>query len=313
MDSNYGLMDAVKRNVLYFILWIACATTAHATRIDIIVPPESAAHIDLAQAARHALLQRDASLKIEITNSVDSDSKSADLAIAIGDLLLPWSGSSANRYPATICFYVGSSRFAGSVPKRSNISALFRDQPLERQLKLAAMLLPESARFALLYSSDGPPPGYQRLAEGHDTVTAIDVSGRTDWPRTISQLMLDHDALIAIDDQQLYNRDTIRSVLLTTYRHGRVVIGPSRPFVNAGSLASAYTPSDQYLNQLTEMVSQYLQNGRLPTPQYPTMFRVAVNRQVAESLDLKVPDEDVLTERLQQSDRHLGQECSDGC
>ena len=223
MDSSYGLMDAVKRIALLFIVWIACAASAQATRIDIVVPPESASHTDLARAARYALLQQDKSLQINIV-SADSGSD-ADLAIAIGDLLLPWSGSSANRYPATICFYVSSSRFVRSTPKRDQLSALFRDQPLQRQLLLATLLLPERARFALLYGSDGPPPGFAQLsgAAGNVNVTAIDVSGRSDWPRTISELMVDHDALIAIDDG-LKVGETVATSGLLKLRSGVTVV-----------------------------------------------------------------------------------------
>jgi len=313
MDCKYRLKDAVKRIALLFIAWFACTTTVLAARIDIVVPPDGAAHADLAGAARYALLQRDPSLQINIINAEQIEPARADLVIVVGDLLLPWSSSDANRYPATICFYVSSNRFISSVGKNPHISALFRDQPLRRQLKLAELLLSKKARFALLYNSDNPPLGLDHIDTTDSRVTAIDVRGRDNWPRTISELMVDHHALIAIDDNQLYNRDTIRSVLLTTYRHGRVVIGPSRPFVSAGSLASAYTASDQYLNQLTDMVFQYLERGQLPAAQYPQTFRVAVNKQVADSLDLKIPNEDELTERLQQSDRQLGQECSDGC
>lgn len=306
-------MDAVKRIALLLTAWLACAMSAFAARIDIIVPPDSATHTDLARAARYALQQHDPGLQIEITSADSGRPMDADLAIAIGDLLLPWSGSSANRYPATICFYVGASRFRAITGDRQRLSALFRDQPLERQLHLAELLLPEQARFALLYGSDGPPLQLRRLTDAGQPITAVDISGRSDWPRAISELMVNHSALIAIDDDRLYNRDTIRSVLLTTYRHGRVVIGPSRPFVNAGSLASAYTASDEYLNQLTDMVLRFLRERRLPPPQYPKVFRVAVNQQVASSLGLKIPDEDELTERLRYLDRQLGQECSDGC
>ncbi len=304
-------MEAVKRIALILMLWVACAVGAQAARIDIIVPPGNAAHADLARAARHALLQRDANLQIDIREA--GDGRDASLAIAIGDLLLPWSISSANRYPATINFYVNSSRFNTIDGRHAKQSALFRDQPIERQLRLAALILPRDARFAMLYGNDGPPPGYDKLVAGRAPITAIDVSQRSDWPRTIAELMLDHNALIAIDDPLLYNRDTIRSVLLTTYRRGRVVIGPSRPFVNAGSLASAYTSSDQYLNQLADMVFHFLRRGVLPMPQYPAAFRVAVNRQVADSLNLEIPDENTLTESLQRSYKHLGQECPDGC
>lgn len=114
--------------------------------------------------------------------------------------------------------------------------------------------------------------------------------------------------LLAVDDFLLYNRDTIRSILLTTYRHGKVVIGPSQAFVNAGSLASCYTTMEQFLRQLHGSVEFWLRSGSLPAPAHGTHYRIAINRQVATSLGLDIPDHAFLIRTMQS-----GGECDNEC
>ena len=101
---------------------------------------------------------------------------------------------------------------------------------------------------------------------------------------------------------------------------GTVILGGANTFTGstnvsggtlklAGSLASTYTTSEQYLEQLRQMVHSWLQQGRLPAAQYPRFYQIAVNQQVASSLGLKLADEKTLYEQMP---NQVG-ECGDGC
>jgi hypothetical protein len=290
---------------LLMLLLAAAAGSAAAGAVDIAIPLQGSGHGDVAKAMRHALLRLDPDLQISIVTVDPSQpplpNRGAKLLIAVGEQLLSWAAA-ADTYAATLCFYVGSADF-DRIGNRNGrkLGALFRDQPLPRQLQLAQLLLPHLSRLAVIYRASETPPWLEQLQERKPVaVTAIDVAERGDWIKAVSDLMVDHDALLAIDDSHLYNRNTVRSILLTTYRHRRVLIGPSRPFVTAGSLASAYTTSDQYLAQLVQMVAVYLEQGQLPEPQYPAEFHVAINYQVAASLGLQLPDEQTVAHRLRE-------------
>jgi hypothetical protein len=301
-------MDLLKRaakHLLGLLLLIALAAPAMATTVHIAIPLEQSGHADLAKAIRHALLQGDPTLQVKIL-AIDADAPAdegrAELLITVGEQLLPWAASRTD-YGAILCFYTHAAHFRQLSWPRGKATALYREQPLTRQLDLARLLLPELADVALIYRQGDAPAQLNNLQNLSDIrLTTVDVEGRDNWVRTLSELMVEHQALLAVDDPILYNRNTVRSILLTTYRHGRVLIGPSRPFVTAGSLASVYTTSDQYLAQLVGMSASYLSRGELPEPQYPDQFQVAINYQVAASLGMRLPEENDVAARLRQEE-----------
>jgi ABC-type uncharacterized transport system substrate-binding protein len=306
----------LKRIFLFFLIVSLNAAAAVGadlsdSHVDILIPADNPSMHDLAKGMQHSLAHAHTGLVITIRTQKDTvpDQAARGLAIAIGDNLLSWSSSNQNPYAATINFYVSSIKFnAVNQPARS--AALYRDQPLTRQLQLARLLLPNLQRVALIHGSDGPPANLAAIQrENNVTIETAAVNDKPDWAKLLSQLMIDNDVLLGLDDAEVYNSGTIRSILLTTYRRGKILIGPNRPFVTAGSLASAYTSSEQFLHQLNTMVGEYLQQGKLPESQYPKRYRIAINQQVAASLGLNLPDEKTLYESLQ---KKLGV-CGDDC
>lgn len=281
-------------------------------RIDIVIPANNPNLTDMAGGIEHALTQRWPNIGVNISrndNYVANDSANT-LVIAIGDSSLPWLSRNAPQFSSAIAFHVSSMLFNDAERHDNKITALYRDQPLLRQLQMAKLLIPNLRRAAAIHSADINLSGVEQLQRNSGVqITDATLSTDVDWAKTLSQLMRDNDVLLGLEDPRIYNSENIRSILLTTYRHGRVLIGPSRPFVNAGSLASCYTASEQYLQQLLSMVAIIVQEHRLPRPQFPKGYRVAINSQVAASLGLNVPDEKTLTSMLQ---TQLG-DCADGC
>lgn len=300
---------------IILLLWAALPALADGAiaRIDIVVPANNSNYADIAGGIKHALAQKLPSLPVTIasndTYATGTDSQNV-LVIAIGDASLPWLFANAERFHFALAFLVNSKIFNERERNNSKISALYRDQPLGRQLQLAKLIVPNLQRAAIIHSADIALTNIEQL-QREANIQIIDTAfdNTTDWAKTLAQLMRENDVLLGIEDPQIYNSENIRSILLTTYRHGKVLIGPSRPFVNAGSLASCYTASDQYLQQLLAMITTIAQEHRLPRPQFPKAYRVAVNSQVAASLGFKIPDENALTVLLQQ---RLG-DCADGC
>lgn len=281
-------------------------------RIDIVIPANNPNLADMAGGIEHALTQRWPNIDVNISrndNYVANDAANT-LVIALGDSNLPWLFRNAPQFGAALAFHVNSMLFNKPERRDNKTTALYRDQPLLRQLELAKLLIPNLHRAATVHSGDINLSGIEQLQRNSGVqITDATLDTDVDWAKTLSQLMRDNDVLLGLEDPRIYNSENIRSILLTTYRHGRVLIGPSRPFVNAGSLASCYTASEQYLQQLLSMVATIVQEHRLPRPQFPKGYRVAINTQVAASLGLNVPDEKTLTTMLQ---TQLG-DCADGC
>lgn len=311
-------MDKLLKRIFLItsLLLAVAAWPVAAATVDIVIPEESSAMLSLAHAAENALQQLQPTPTINVitlTSLADSRPRNG-LVILIGEDLLPWGASKNNPYKQILNFYISSTAYKNTLFATAN-TALFRDQPLTRQLKLAKVLLPNAHRAMVihdadLYSQSGMPV---KNSNSHNSLSfeIKHVNHAEDWAKLLSQWMTENDVLIGVDDKEIYNRDTIRSILLTTYRHGKVLIGPTRSFVAAGSLASAYTSPEQYLTQLQNMVREWLLTQTLPAPQFPDLYSIIVNRQVATSLGLQLPSDDILLQRMQEK---LEEEsCRDGC
>ena len=77
------------------------------------------------------------------------------------------------------------------------------------------------------------------------------------------------------------------------------VIGYSAAYVRAGALAAAYSTPRQIGQEAAQVARQLWRGGALPTPRYPRNFSIAINRPLAESLGLNLPDEAAVQQRLQ--------------
>lgn len=306
----------MKRILWCLLVFLICvepvAAAAPVSRIEIAIAADNPNLRELSGRIL-AVLQQQGNTNIAVHTRAEIDAAppagQGTLLIAVGDALLPWVETMQTRYPAVIAFYVNSGQFRAK-PRAANVVALYRDQPLPRQLRLAKLLFPKLQRVAILQGEQVLSSSRQQLQVTSGLNIAVaDIREQSDWTKSLSQLLVDNDILLGVDDPQMYNSDTIHSILLTAYRHGKVLIGPGKPFVTAGALASCYTGTDQFLQQLTDMVKVYLQAEKLPESQYPRFYQVALNQQVASSLGLTVPDENSLLMRLQKSAEECGNDC----
>lgn len=305
------------RRILWCLLVIfigaSSAGATPANRIDIVIPADNATLRELSSKIQSALQQQPGSPVIAVRTRAEVEAGQGNTAgtllIGVGDALLPWMETVQNKYPASIAFYVNSSQFR-TRPHAANFVALYRDQPLKRQLRLAKQLFPKLQHVAILRGEQELPITRQQLqTDSGLSISVVSIREQPDWAKSLSQLLSENDILLGVDDPQMYNSDTIHSILLTAYRHGKVLIGPGKPFVSAGGLASCYSGTEHYLQQLADMVKIYLQTDRLPDSQYSRNYQVAINQQVATSLGLTLPDENTLLKRLQNTAEECGNDC----
>ena len=64
---------------------------------------------------------------------------------------------------------------------------------------------------------------------------ARSVADQQDLLRHLTSLLDDSEVLIGLDDPQIYNAANLKPLLLSAYNRNRVLIGPSAPFIAAGS------------------------------------------------------------------------------
>lgn len=196
----------------------------------------------------------------------------------------------------------------GQLPAGTRRSAIYLDQPLERQLDLLQLLLPKATRLATL---SGPNSAQrvselERLSVQRNLRLATEAVAGTDNPVPALSRLLDRaEVLLALPDPAVFNRNSLQAILLTTYRSGVPVIGFSQAYVRAGALAAVHTTAGQIGTQAGEWIAELANTGhwQLGTPRYPGYYSVAVNAQVAQTLGINVADEGTLLERLNALER----------
>ena len=191
---------------------------------------------------------------------------------------------------------------AESPTRRSGITALYLDQPLQRQIAFIQRLLPDNRRVMTVVSDKlaDQLPQLKRLGNAAklSVDTAVLNTGDSLVP-VLERVLGQEGVYLALPDSVLYSRDNIRPFLLTTYRYQRPVVAFSAAFVQAGALAALHTTPAQ----LALEVAQWINRQRpgtlvLPPAQGPSRFSVVINTQVARSFKLTLPGEDEILSSL---------------
>lgn len=239
-------------------------------------------------------------IRFVLSKELPSTAPSADTRLILfGTEALKHYLEQANTTPALVLRVSRLQADALLQRKPSNtISLLWSDPPLDRQLRLARALLPKSTRIGVLYSpaSAGLLDELRRAAQSLN----LEVIARQ-WRdnrdnKALRQVLEDSDLLFGLDDPLIYNRQTIKNLLLSSYAHQRPLFGPTVSFVRAGSLASTYSDQSNWLDTLDELLDQ--PTAQWPREQYPARFNVQSNRQVARALGITLPDDAELARRL---------------
>ncbi|MDP2134515.1 MAG: ABC transporter substrate binding protein [Sulfuritalea sp.] len=183
------------------------------------------------------------------------------------------------------------------------ISAVFVDQPPERQMELVRLALPGIRKVGMLFSADfkAQAAALERAAaERGLQLLALPVDSGGLFAG-LQSLLPDVDVLLAQPDPIVFNSQTAANILMAAYRRKLPLIGFSPAYAKAGAMLALYSTPAQIGRRGGELLGQALSGGVLPHPQGPREFTVSVNPDVARSLGF-VLDEAQLGERLRQKD-----------
>ena len=180
---------------------------------------------------------------------------------------------------------------------QQRVSGIVLDQPVERHIRLIRAALPQSRCVSMLF---GPETLQFKAAMQEASATSglqlnsRDLSSTDELLPALLKTLENCDALIALPDPVTSTPTTARSVLLTSYRLGKPVFAYSRAFVNAGALAAVFSNPEDLGRDLADWINTLAADGAaltLPPARAPRYFEVAVNRQVAKALSLRLPSD----------------------
>ncbi len=185
------------------------------------------------------------------------------------------------------------------------ISSLYLNQTLSRQLDLVYLALPKARRVGVLFGPESRELE-KRLeaaadARGLQLVGTVLELGEPVF-NGLKKILNDSDVLLAQADPQVYNAASIQNILLASYRARVPMVAFSPAYVRAGALLALYSTPTQIGQQAGLMARGVLQGRSLGAPEYPQNFTINVNDNVARSMGLNLNAEE-LTLSLQRLER----------
>ncbi len=170
-----------------------------------------------------------------------------------------------------------------------------------RQLALIRALKPQAGQIGVFYSKVSEPLVAEAKAAGKKLgmeILATRLDDPLNWDRAALRVLKQSDVVLGLNDESIYNATNIRSILMRLYRANRPLIGPDKPYVRAGAVASTYSGIQDTLDAAAELLKN-TKTETWPKEISNQYFRVSVNRQVARSLQISLDDEDSLKKKVE--------------
>jgi len=175
---------------------------------------------------------------------------------------------------------------------KTAITAIYAEPSPVIQMRLISMLYKKTPNVAVILSSKTAylESIYQNAATQTHTELTIEKLVDGDNLNHVLNRLSDVLVILAIPDSNVFNQDSFRNILITSYRRNQSVIGFSTSFVKAGALASSYSSIEDIDAQVDELITTFTSTGKLPDPQFPKYFSTLINEDVARSLNIVVSD-----------------------
>jgi ABC-type uncharacterized transport system substrate-binding protein len=224
-----------------------------------------------------------------------SSRKRPCIYLTVGPKALKETLNSAEVDSVIISLFTSSLAFRGIAEgrsARSGVTAIYADPSPLDQFRLISLIHKRAVRVAALVS-DKTEYLIPLLKQGANSIGAQlqieHVGGDVDVNRAMRDIV-GIPILLATPDGAIYNAESIKSILISSYRSDQYVVGFSSAMVNAGALATVKSDIGEIAEQAKEVVSEIDAGSPVPEAQYPKYFSVDLNDAVARSLNVVIDD-----------------------
>jgi len=182
-------------------------------------------------------------------------------------------------------------------------SAIFIEPPLGRQLKLANLLVPGNKKLGLLVNNEQDKISvFSTLTDTEKMMLkVVNIEEYDNINQALFHVLKDTRLLLGHYNNEIYNAKNIKNILITSYRQRKVLIGPSRAYLKAGSFSTTFSDLSHIALRIIEVVKHHKNSGQWLKADYNPHYRILFNSQVARSLNIRILDEDFLKQKMGES------------
>ena len=199
-------------------------------------------------------------------------------------------------------FHILADKYYGSKAEAhaSQVSVICLDQPFQRSIKLAKLLVPD-AKIAGIMTG----PSSKNHAEefvGHAasagmTPKLVNIKLQDNPIHKLEPIIRDSDVFIPIPDNRLVNIATARWILQLSYRYKTPVIAYSKTYLDAGALAAIFSSVENVARQTSEFIANENMSAK-GGAHVPAYFSIKFNRSVAGNLNIALKTEHFYRNKL---------------
>lgn len=235
-------------------------------------------------------------------------------AIAVGSRACRKSVETASINSHIICTFLPYSSYSHiasmdktqQLRKTGNITALYLDQPLSRQIQLGLLIKPNALSIGTLVSSkDTEQENHftqvSRKMGLHPRIAHLNIQ---DNPvRVLGPIIENSDIFLPLPGHSTAVNGASKWILYLTLRNGVPLIGYSKSYADAGAVVALYTSTSQVARDTIQLAHVAETGLPLPPPHYPRNFELSINTIAARNLGIDLPPRDVLHHQLEESEQ----------
>jgi putative ABC transport system substrate-binding protein len=178
----------------------------------------------------------------------------------------------------------------------SNMTGTLLEIPVDRQLKIVRMFLPNLHRIGTLYdpakTSSRVKDAVQQATISNFHLNGLPVESDKDVPQQLHALLLEVEALWLIPDSTVLTNESIQFILESALAHQIPVIGFSPEFTRLGALLSMSVNYGEIGRETGLLAKRILNGERLPHNPVPIeRLKITVNLKTAKFLGMTFPKE----------------------
>lgn len=290
------------------LLWIAALFSVPlemvcASDISIVTSHESARYQQVVSSFKDHIQQLSVDVSFEqfSMNAAEPEMKwmqqqlvaKPDLVFSLGTQATQLVLSNKVNTPAVITMVLSEQIFS----QREQVSGVILKIPVEKQLAWLKRLLPDARRVAVLYDPAENAAWVERarrVAEQMDLeIFAIDIEHPSRLTMALATISRKADVLLAIPDNKVYSKKTLKTIMLTSFRNRIPLVGLSRTWVKAGALYALEANYSAVGRQCAEQAYQILQGKSQDDNRYvyPEQLDLIINQKTARHLYLDIEPE----------------------
>ena len=281
------------------VLWSVPVLASDLLRVDVYYSRDVAVQQSVVEALSQALReQRSDTIEYRLVardpeRPFEIEATDPDLRVSVGSVTARGLAEADGGVPRLYAFLPKLTWLdieSCCAPVEGYDSALWIDRPIDQQLRLIKSLLPSLQRLGILLGPTSGPLESEvaAAAEAQGVIPVFRSVGDSDGVGpALRDMVRDVDALLAVPDPVVFNRDTLYAILLTTYSANRPLVGYSEGLVKAGAAAALYLSPEDAGRDLARAIERFARKGRLEPPGVSPSSSLAVNPKVLRSLGIE--------------------------